>query len=309
MAYGIHHVTAISGPARRNLDFHTRVLGQRLVKRTVNFDDPTTYHLYYGDAGGAPGSILTFFPWEHVAPGRLGIGETLETSFRVPAASLTYWGRRLADHGARVQAPDHRFGQPVLSFADPDGMRLALVGVEGIEAEPFWAGGAIAGEHALRGVHGVTLLVADTGPTAGVLTDVMGFEAAGRDGPLDRFVAPGVAMGGIVDLRAAPDVPRGQQGGGSVHHVAFRAADDAAQAAMVRKLAEDHGLATTEQKDRHYFRSVYLREPGGVIFEIATDAPGFDVDEPGATLGEDLKLPAFLEEHRAQIEAALPALA
>ncbi|MDX7951826.1 ring-cleaving dioxygenase [Lichenihabitans sp. Uapishka_5] len=309
MSKGIHHVTAISGPAQCNLDFHAKVLGQRLVKRTVNFDDPGTYHLYYGDAAGSPGSILTFFPWDGVSPGRLGAGETLETSFRVPAGSFAWWTERLRYGGAAVEAPVRRFGASVLSFTDPDGMRLALVGLEGIGAEPHWEHGGVPAEHALRGFHGVTLLVNDAAPTAGVLTDVMGFVAAGKEGATSRFLAPDVAIGGVVDLRVEPGLPRGRQGGGSVHHVAFRAADDAAQAEMVRKLRNDHGLATTEQKDRNYFRSVYLREPGGVIFEIATDQPGFAVDEPGETLGQSLKLPSFLESDRARIQAVLPELA
>jgi glyoxalase family protein len=275
----------------------------------VNFDDPGTYHLYYGNAAGEPGSVLTFFPWEHVAPGRIGVGETLETSFRVPKSSLAYWAKRFQEHGVEFQAPDHRFGEPVMSFTDPDGMRLALVGIEGVESEPFWTGAEMPGEHAIRGFHGVTLLLQDIAPTAEILTNVMGFAANGKNGPLARFTASGAVMGSVVDLRAAPNVPRGRQGGGSVHHIAFRAADDAAQTEMVRKLTEDHGLSTTEQKDRNYFRSVYLREPGGVIFEIATDEPGFAVDEPEATLGQQLKLPAFLERQRARIEAVLPELA
>ena len=308
MSHGIHHVTAISGPARRNLDFHTRVLGQRLVKRTVNFDDPGTYHLYYGDAAGTPGSILTFFPWDGAAPGRLGAGETAETSFRVPSTSLPYWMDRLKTAGVAAENAAPRFGEPVVTFTDPDGMRFALVGVSDVTNEPAWTGSDVPAEHAIRGFHGVTLLLRDTGPTADILTDVLGFEAAGRDENVFRFVAPGATAGRVVDLRAEPTMPRGRQGTGSVHHVAFRAADDAAQAAMVRKLVEDHGLATTEQKDRNYFRSVYLREPGGVIFEIATDVPGFAVDEAESTLGQALKLPAFLEPHRAKIEATLPEL-
>ena len=309
MIHGIHHVTAISGPAARNLAFHSRILGQRLVKRTVNFDDPGTYHLYYGDEDGQPGSIVTFFPWEHVTPGRLGSGETMETAFRVPTGSLTWWTNRLRNAGVAVEAPVHRFGAPVLAFSDPDGTRLALVGVDGLEVEPHWSAAEIPAEHAVRGLHGVTLLVADTGPTADVLTDVMGFAKAASEGGFERLAVPGTVMGGIVDLKAAPGLPRGRQGGGSVHHVAFRAADDAEQDAMVEKLHANHGLATTEQKDRNYFRSVYLREPGGVIFEIATDAPGFAVDEPAATLGQALKLPTFLEAQRPRIEAVLPALA
>jgi glyoxalase family protein len=306
MQHGIHHVTAISGPARRNAAFHTRVLGQRLVKRTVNFDDPGTYHLYYGDRTGQPGSILTFFPWEHVAPGRFGAGETLETAFRVPRDAIGFWTKRFQAHGVAFQTLEQRFDEKVLAFTDPDGMQLALVEVEGAELESAWTTGDIPVEAALRGFHGVTLLVADPQPTAAVLTDVLGFEAAATEGPLARFLAPGATQGGVVDLRAAPGVPRGRQGGGSVHHVAFRAADDAEQAEMARKLADHHNLPTTEQKDRQYFRSVYFREPGGVIFEIATDEPGFAIDESPETLGTALKLPPQYEAQRRKIEAALP---
>ncbi|MEP9376293.1 ring-cleaving dioxygenase [Aquabacter sp. CN5-332] len=307
MTHGIHHVTAISGPARRNVEFYLDTLGLRLVKKTVNFDDPGTYHLYYGDEAGQPGSILTFFPWEHVAPGRLGVGETQETTFRVPAGSIGYWTQRLVEKGVKHSTPVRRFGETVLAFTDPDGMRLALVGVPGADAEPAWSVGDIPAEHAIRGFHGVSLLVKETAPTGAILTDVLGFTEAGTEGAYVRFRS-GAPMGGFVDLRVAGDFLRGRQGGGSVHHVAFRAADDAAEAEMVRKLQENHGIRTTEQKDRNYFRSVYFREPNGVLFEIATDIPGFAVDEPAATLGEALKLPSFLEGRRAEIERVLPEL-
>lgn len=308
MSHGIHHVTAIAGPARRTLAFHTGVLGQRLVKRTVNFDDPGTHHLYYGDRDGAPGSVLTVFPWEHAAPGRPGAGETGETAFRVPAEALPFWAERLRKAGVAVEAVEERFGEAVLPFRDPDGMRLALVGTPQIAETTAWLPEDIGADAALRGFHGVTLVLPDTAATAAVLTDVMGFASAGRDGTRERFTAPGAAMGRHVDLIAAPGLPRARQGAGSVHHVAFRAADDAAQAAMTRRLVEGHGLAVTAQKDRSYFRSVYLREPGGVIFEIATDGPGFTADEPADALGQALKLPPHLEPARTRIEAALPAL-
>jgi glyoxalase family protein len=303
---GIHHVTAISGAAERNLDFFTRVLGLRLVKKTVNFDDPGTYHLYYGDGPGSPGTILTFFPWAHASAGRIGSGETQETAFRIPAASLGYWTHRLIEKGVAHGAPEKRFGETVVTFNDPDGMGFALVAVSGAEAESGWSGGGIPAEHAIRGFHGVTLLVGEAAPTARVLTGVLGFREAGREGSLTRYQAS-ATPGGFVDLRAAGDFPRGRLGRGSVHHVAFRAADDAAQAEMA-KAAQDLGLQVTEQKDRNYFRSVYFREPGGVLFEIATDAPGFAVDEAADSLGRALKLPPSLEPRRAEIEAKLPPL-
>jgi glyoxalase family protein len=304
---GVHHVTAIASFAHRNLDFYVGVLGLRLVKKTVNFDDPGTYHLYYGDEIGRPGTILTFFPWEGVPPGRLGVGETHETSFRIPEGSVGYWTHRLLEKGVAHDALTRRFDEPILSFKDPDGTRLALVGSRGIESEPGWSGGDVPAEHVLRGFHGVTLLLADAAPTGAILTDVLGFAAGEQEGSTRRYRADAVA-GTVVDLRAVGGFPRGQQGAGSVHHIAFRAADDADQAEMVRKLRENHGVSTTEQKDRNYFRSVYFREPGHILFEIATEPPGFAVDEPVETLGRALKLPAFLEGRRARIEAALPKL-
>jgi len=305
---GIHHVTAIAGPAQRNLDFYTGTLGLRLVKKTVNFDDPGTYHFYYGDEQGHPGTILTFFPWEHVAPGRVGIGQTQETVFRVPRESIGYWTHRFVDKGVAHQAIEKRFGETVLSFKDPDGMQLALAGVTGAESEPAWASD-IPAEHAIRGFHGVTLLLADGERTGAILTDVLGFKEVGREGARIRYQADGVTPGGVVDIRAVGSFLPGRQGGGSVHHIAFRAADDNEQSEMVRRLVENHGIRTTEQKDRNYFRSVYFREPGGVLFEIATDQPGFAVDEPEATLGTMLKLPRFLEAQRESIEAVLPKVA
>jgi glyoxalase family protein len=306
---GLHHVTAISGPARRNLDFYTRVLGLRLVKKTVNFDDPGTYHLYYGDETGQPGTALTFFPWDGVRPGRVGLGETQETALRVPLRSIGYWTERLVTANVAHEAPQRRLGETVLPFKDPDGMAFALVGVEGAEAEPGWSTGEIPAEHAIRGFHGVTLLLRDAGPTAAILTDVFGFREVASEGSRTRFAAASDAkLGRFVDLWAVGSGVRGFQGAGSVHHIAFRAADDAAQAEMARKLRQTHGLPTTEQRDRNYFRSVYFREPGGVLFEIATDDPGFAYDEPVATLGQDLKLPPFLEASRSEIEAVLPKL-
>jgi len=302
---GIHHVTAISGRADRNLDFYTRVLGLRLVKKTVNFDDPGTYHLYYGDEPGQPGSILTFFPWAHAAPGHLGVGETQETAFRIPAAALGYWMHRLIEKGV-PHALEKRFGDSVLTFRDADGMRFALVGVPGAESEKAWSRD-IPAEHAIRGFHGVTLLVNEAAPTAAILTDVLGFTEVAREGALARYRGD-TSMGAFVDLHEAGDFPRGRMGRGSVHHIAFRAVDDAMQAAMAKKLVADHRMHPTEQKDRNYFRSIYFREPNGILFEIATDQPGFAVDEPASELGHSLKLPRFLEPRRAEIEAKLPPL-
>jgi glyoxalase family protein len=304
---GIHHVTAISGGASRNLDFYTRILGLRFVKRTVNFDDPGTYHLYYGDKGGNPGTILTFFPWEHAAPGRNGAGLTQETAFRVPAGSIGYWTHRFVEKGVAHETVAKRFGQPVLAFTDPDGMSLALVGAPGAESEAGWTDGEIPAEHAIRGFESVTLFSADAANTGRILTEALGFEETGSEDGLTRYKAT-AGIGGHVNLRDAKGFLPGRMGRGSVHHIAFRAKDDAEQAAMAEKLSQALGQHVTEQKDRKYFRSIYFREPGGVIFEIATDVPGFAVDEPEATLGEALQLPEFLETHRREIEESLPAL-
>jgi len=306
---GIHHVTAIAGPARRNLDFYTRILGLRLVKKTVNFDDPGTYHFYYGDEAGHPGTILTFFPWEHAAPGRIGVGETQETLFRVPEGAVGYWTHRFLEQGIRHEAPQKRFGETVLEFKDPDGMRLALVAVPGIESEAAWSNGEIPVEHAIRGFHSASLLLDKAAATGAILTDVFGFTEVAREGSLVRYKASDTVLGGILDLREAGGFLRGRPGAGTVHHIAFRATSDAVQAEMVRKLAENHGIRTTEQKDRDYFRAVYFREPGGLLFEIATDDPGFAIDEPAASLGQALKLPRFLEPNRERIEAVLPKVA
>ncbi|GBU17791.1 MULTISPECIES: ring-cleaving dioxygenase [unclassified Methylobacterium] len=305
---GLHHVTAFSGPAERNVGFYTGVLGLRLVKKTVNFDDPGTYHLYYGDETGQPGTILTFFPIAHAAPGRVGVGETGETAFRVPLASIGWWVQRLIEKGVAHETPATAFGEPVLRLRDPDGTMLALVGVAEDGAAPAWSAGGVPVEHAVRGLHGVTLLLDRAAATGRILTDALGFRETGREGSSTRY-AGSAGRGAFVTLREVGGFLRGRPGAGSVHHIAFRAADDAAQAAMAERLASEHGLVVTEQRDRQYFRSVYFREPGGVLFEIATDSPGFGVDEPVAELGRVLKLPAFLEPHRATIEQALPAVA
>jgi glyoxalase family protein len=305
---GLHHVTAIAGDPLKNFEFYTRDLGLRFVKKTVNFDDPSTYHFYYGDETGSPGTILTFFPWAGAPAGRRGIGETHQTAFRVPLRSLGYWTQRFIEKGIPHQGLEKRFGEQVLSFTDPDGLALALVGIAGAEEERGWSNGDIPAEHAIRGFQGVTLLIDNAAKTAAILTDVFGFRELAREGSVTRYATPGNASGGVIDIYEAKGFLRGHQGRGSVHHIAFRAADDAQQAQMAQKLIHTHGQRPTEQKDRSYFRSIYFREPGGVLFEIATDSPGFAVDEPVETLGRDLKLPKFLEPHRKEIEGVLPVL-
>jgi glyoxalase family protein len=305
--HGIHHVTAIAGKPQRNLDFYARTIGLRFVKRTVNFDDPGTYHFYFGDERGNPGTILTFFPWEHATPGRAGVGLAETTAFRVPAGSIGYWAHRFVEKGVDCEARTERFGDPVLAFTDPDGMSLALVGVPGADAEPAWSNGEIPAEHAIRGFHGVTLMLEAAAPTGAILTEVLGFAEAGREDAVIRYRAND-GVGGVVDIQEVGGFLAGRMGRGSVHHVAFRAGDDAEQAQMARRLTQGGLAQVTEQKDRQYFRSVYFFEPGGVLFEIATDVPGFAVDEPVAGLGTTLKLPPFLESRREELEAVLPLL-
>jgi glyoxalase family protein len=304
----IHHVTAIAGDPVENLSYYTRDLGLRFVKKTVNFDDPSTYHFYYGDETGSPGTILTFFPWTNAPAARRGVGETHQTAFRVPLSSIGYWTQRFIEKGIHHQTLEKRFGQSVLPFTDQDGMGLALVGIADAENEPGWSNEDIPSEHAIRGLQGVTLLLERAQKTAAILTDVFGFREVAREGSVIRFAAAGDAKGSVVDIYEAAGVLRGHQGRGSVHHIAFRAADDVQQAQMTEKLIRTHGRHPTEQKDRKYFRSIYFREPGGVLFEIATDIPGFAVDEPVEALGRDLELPNFLEPRRKEIEGVLPVL-
>jgi glyoxalase family protein len=302
---GIHHVTAIGGDAQRNVDFYADLLGLRLVKRTVNFDDPETYHLYYGDGNGNPGSIVTFFPWGDDAPkGRIGAGQVMTTSFSVPAASLGYWTERLVETGTRFERPRASFGETTLTFEDPDGLRVELVAAE--DDRPGWEGPEVPAEHAVRGLHHVTLVVAEADRTAELLTETLGFERVGDAEGRTRF-ASGGAPGTLVDVSEASGFPRGEMGAGTVHHVAFRAEDDESER-DIRRRVEALGFNVTPVLDRNYFHSIYFREPGGVLFEIATDPPGFAVDEPQEELGANLKLPVWLEERRERLEEVLPAL-
>lgn len=304
---GIHHVTAIAGDPQQNVDFYTGVLGLRLVKRTVNFDDPGTYHLYYGDEKGRPGTIMTFFPWRGAPRGSLGAGQTSTTAFSVPEGSLAYWEKRIRDAGLPVESPKTRFGEQVLALADPDGLRLELVAHDGAADLPPWQEGPISADHALRAFHGVTLIEQSLDATSNLLTESLGFEEGQASGARHRFEAPAGAPASRVDILVMPDQPMGRIAAGSVHHVAFRIAGDEQQNRW-RAEAIDKGLHITPVKDRNYFHSIYFREPGGVLFEIATDSPGFAVDEPVDQLGSSLRLPEWLEPQRQQLEAQLPEL-
>jgi glyoxalase family protein len=302
--HGIHHVTAIASDPQANVDFYTKVLGLRLVKQTVNFDAPHVWHLYYGDEHGSPASILTFFPWPGVAPGREGAGLTTATAFSVPPESIGFWHQRALQLGVTVEAPKTVLDSEVLTIFDNDGMRLELVASEG-DMRSGWDGVSdIPQQHAVRGLHTVTLSERLLDPTAGMLTDLLGMKLAGESSGAASFdMGHGGAgasvqvVGGVMD--------RGLQAGGTVHHVAFRAPDLSTMELWQQELLS-RGVSVTQIMDRQYFKSIYFREPGGVLFEIATDDPGFDIDEPLLELGRKLKLPPWLEPSREQIAMSLP---
>jgi catechol 2,3-dioxygenase-like lactoylglutathione lyase family enzyme len=303
---GIHHVTAITADPQRNIDFYCGVLGLRLVKLTINFDDPGSYHLYYGDGEGRPGTILTFFAWPGAHRGRIGPPQVSVTAFAVPPGGLEYWSTRLKEKSVKSQSGG-RLGEAVVEFLDPDGMALELVETAEPKGQP-WAAGPIAAEYAIRGFHGVTICETGYENTARLLTDVMGFKADGNERNRFRYRAgKGNGLAGIVDLLCVPDARRGESGAGVVHHVAFRTRDDAGQQAWRAQIA-DLGFNVSPIMDRTYFHSIYYREPGGVLFEIATDNPGFAADEPAEQLGTKLMLPPWLERQRTEIERALPPL-
>jgi glyoxalase family protein len=302
---GIHHITAIAGEPQRNLDFYGGTLGLRLVKLTVNYDDPSTYHLYYGDELGRPGSLLTFFPWPQGRRGRQGTGQAGTVSLAIPSASLGFWIERLLSQGIKYTGPARRFEEQVLSFTDPDGLLVELVATLQANGMAPWGDGPVASEHAIRGLHGTTLWEdGDTG-TADFLAGDLGFQAAGEEGGLIRFQSHGPGLGQVVNLRRAPGFWGGVDGVGTIHHVAFRAASEQEQLDRQTEI-EARGIEITPVIDRRYFRSVYFREPGGVLFEIATDGPGFTIDEPAAELGARLMLPPAYETRRNEIEAVLP---
>jgi len=302
---GIHHVTAVAGDPTTNAEFYAGVLGLRLVKRTVNFDDPGTYHLYYGDAVGNPGSIVTFFPWPGALRGRHGVGQLTVTSFLVPETSMGYWLERLKASGIPFEGPENRFDEETVSFRDPDGLILELVARAGAATVPGWEGGPVPPERAIQRFGGVTLAEGALEETAALLDPMLGFRRSGESGNRVRFEArDGDRVTGI-DLLHLPATARGHVAVGTVHHVAWRTPDAASQEAWRQRLV-DAGFQVTPVVDRCYFQSIYFREPGGVLFEIATDPPGFAVDEPVQRLGEKLTLPPWLEPSRESIERTLP---
>ena len=312
---GLHHVTAMCGDPQRNLDFYSGVLGLRLVKRTVNFDDPGTYHLYYGDGAGTPGTIMTFFAWPGARRGSLGVGQVTVTALRIPAASTSYWRERLREHGVAGVELIERQGEQVIAFADPDGMHLELVaaepGTDTIANWQAWSAGPIPEEHAIHGLHGVTATLAATGATMRLLTEILGLEPVGTVAKRRvRFasVPAGSFAPQSIDLIELPDGHPGRVAVGTVHHIAWRVENDAEQAAWREKLV-GLGIGASPVIDRTYFHAIYFREPGGVLFEIATNPPGFTADgEDLQTLGNQLQVPPWLEGQRERLEQTLPPL-
>lgn len=304
---GIHHVTAVAADPDENVQFYTDVLGLRMVKKTVNFDDVSTFHFYYGNERGTPGTAMTFFPVEDASAGLVGPGQVSTTAFQAPAGSIDYWSDRLEDHGVDYAATT-RFGEDILAVSDPAGLQLELVFTDAETHVESWEDGPVPAEYALCGFHSVALSVRRP-PTTATLLEAMGFERTASVGGRIRYESTAGRKAGagarIIDLveTAGKAVP----GAGTVHHVAFRVPDDATQAAWREALTE-RGFHVTRQKDRTYFRSIYFREENGILFELATDGPGFTVDEPVAQLGRSLRLPEWLEGDRASIESSLPSL-
>jgi glyoxalase family protein len=302
---GLHHITAISGPAQENLDFYVGVLGMRLVKKSVNQDDPGTYHLFYADAEGRPGSDLTFFPWAHLARPRMGHGLAHEVALEVPAESVDYWGTRLQHYGARIETREMRFGDDTIALVDPHGLQLRLVARAAGRRFTPWDASPVPADHQVRGLFGARIWERDASVTASFLTGVLGFEQVATEDGWTRYGFAGAH--GVVDVKETPNVSRGAWGVGAVHHVAWRVDDEQHQLAIRSQVAAAGGRPTPVI-DRFWFKSVYFQEPGGVLFELATDGPGFAVDEPADHLGETLVLPPWLEGSRDEIERALPAL-
>ena len=302
---GLHHVTSMAGDARANNDFFTHTLGLRRVKKTVNFDAPDVYHLYYGNGAGTPGTVMTYFPFPNIAKGRAGAGEVSVTAFAVPRGALDYWRDRLAAANAGPLGESTRFGERRLDFTGPDGDAFALVETDADTREP-WTGAGVPDNVAIRGFHSVSLRLRDTGAT-GELLRFMGYAPVDKAGGIERLAVAGGNGAGVVDLETVASADPARLGAGSVHHVAFAVPDGAAQL-DVRKALVDTGHAVTPVIDRDYFRAIYFRTPGGVLFEVATNDPGFDRDEEPAHLGEALKLPSQHAHLRAYLEEHLPEL-
>ncbi|HLO33935.1 MAG TPA: ring-cleaving dioxygenase, partial [Anaerolineales bacterium] len=309
---GLHHVTAVTREAQLNVDFYRNVLGQRLIKRTVNFDVPDTYHLYFADETGTPGSVLTFFAWPNLKRGVRGNGEAAAVAYNIPAGSIGFWQGYLKGRGVTLEPVEQRFGMEVLPFDDPDGMRVELVTADMSPDIRYWEAGPIPQIHALSGFHSVTLWLDEVEPTADLLINRMGYTLTGQEGNRHRFTGGMGALANTLDILHRPkqpeDIPdESVFGAGSVHHIAFRVPADDEQLEYQSALRVA-GYGVTPVRDRQYFHSIYYHEPGGVLFEIATEPPGFGIDEPVNALGESLKLPEWLEPNRSAIEQSLPPL-
>jgi glyoxalase family protein len=306
---GLHHVTAIASDPQRNLDFYVDLLGLRLVKRTINFDDPRTYHFYYGDRRGTPGTILTFFPWPNARRGGRGTGQIDATGFTMPPGSFGYWLERLKQNHVSAERTPKRFGQDIIRFADPDGLMLELIASEPASEVEAWPESSVPAEHSLRGFHSVSAALEGYERSAKLLLEVFGYELAQEEANRFRFSARNTTgPGRMIDLLCMPDTQRAHGGAGTVHHIAFRTPDDTSQRACREQLVE-LGFNVSPVMDRTYFHSIYFREPGGILFEIATDPPGFAADETVEELGNKLRLPPWMEKARAQIEEVLPPIA
>jgi glyoxalase family protein len=304
---GLHHITAIADQAQRNVDFYTKTMGLRMVKKTVNFDDPGTYHFYYGNEEGTPGTILTFFPWKGIGRGRAGTGMATEIGYSVPDGSFEFWTERLKSAQASMGEKQERFGDIYQPFTDPDGLELTLVSPATGDERNGSDRAGITKSEATKGFHSVTLSLKEIDETAKILTDVFGYTLYGKEGNRYRFTTDAIATASIIDLLELPEGKRGINTAGTNHHIAFRVKDDKIQMEYREKILS-RGLNITQQIDRDYFFSLYFREPGGVLFEIATDNPGFTVDEPQSELGTHLKLPKKFEASRSEIEANLTVL-
>lgn len=304
---GLHHITAIAGDAQRNYDFYTKVLGLRMVKKTVNFDDPKTYHFYFGDGMGSPGSILTFFPWPGARRGTIGAGMATEIGYSVPEGSLDFWKDRFEKFNVPYGEISEKFGEEYLPFQDPDGLKLELVVPRNNDIREPWTTEEINKNIGLKGFHNVTLTLKDIEATASVLTDIFAYKFVNQEKDLHRFKTDAIENAAIVDLLENPQAQRGVTAVGINHHVAFRVKDEKTLMQFREKVLQK-GLQITEKINRDYFFSLYFREPGGVLFEIATDNPGFATDETVEELGSSLQLPNQYEGARARIEQLLPEL-
>lgn len=304
---GLHHITAIAGNAQQNFSFYTHILGLRMVKKTVNFDDPETYHLYYGNESGSAGTILTFFPWEGISQGVEGVGMATEIGYSVPEGSLDFWQKRFKEHHVQTGEIFERFGEQVLPFKDPDGLSLSLIIPKAPDTRIAWETEEVKKENATRGFHSTTLSLQKIDETAEILTDIFGYRLLAQEGNRYRFITDTVDTASIVDLLEIPDGKRGKNAAGTNHHVAFRVKNEKIQLELREKILSKN-LQITQKIDRDYFFSLYFREPGGVLFEIATENPGFTVDEPLSELGTHLMLPDQHEHLRGDLEKILPEL-